>query len=57
MSGVRDRGEGLDANGTHTVTRLPDALFDKLEAAAVGKKPQRTLNPSKSWGLPFDLFE
>ncbi|KAL1753365.1 NADP-dependent oxidoreductase domain-containing protein [Schizophyllum commune] len=39
------------------VTRLPDALFDKLEAAAVGKKPQRTLNPSKGWGLPFDLFE
>ncbi|TRM65675.1 NADP-dependent oxidoreductase domain-containing protein [Schizophyllum amplum] len=39
------------------VTRLPDALFEKLEAAAVGHKPQRTLNPSESWGLPFDLFE
>ena len=47
----------MDADETHIVTRLPDALFDKLEAAAVGKKPQRTLNPSKGWGLPFDLFE
>lgn len=39
------------------ITRLPDALFEKLEAAAVGHKPERTLNPSQRWGLPYDIFD
>ncbi|EKM49621.1 uncharacterized protein PHACADRAFT_154100 [Phanerochaete carnosa HHB-10118-sp] len=36
---------------------LPDDLFDKLEAAATVHPPQRTFNPSKSWGLGFDIFD
>ncbi|KAJ6477162.1 NADP-dependent oxidoreductase domain-containing protein [Mycena vitilis] len=36
---------------------LPTALFDKLETAATSHKPYPRLNPSKSWGLDFDLFD
>jgi len=40
----------------HT-TLLPAALFDKLEKAATSHPPQRITNPSKSWGLDFDIFD
>ncbi|CDO72238.1 hypothetical protein BN946_scf184970.g90 [Trametes cinnabarina] len=39
------------------VVRLPDDLFDKLEKAATSHPPQRVLNPSKNWNLPFDVFD
>ncbi|KAI0671193.1 NADP-dependent oxidoreductase domain-containing protein [Trametes maxima] len=39
------------------VVKLPDDLFTKLEAAAVSHAPQRTLNPTQGWGLPFDVFD
>ncbi|THH03296.1 hypothetical protein EW145_g6370 [Phellinidium pouzarii] len=39
------------------VTALPQDLFEKLEAAAAAHPPQRVVNPSKSWGLNFDVFE
>jgi len=40
-----------------TVVRLPDRLFEKLENAASAHKPERVVNPSKSWGLDFDIFD
>ncbi|KAI5123091.1 hypothetical protein M0805_001447 [Coniferiporia weirii] len=39
------------------VTALPEDLFTELEAAAAAHKPQRVVNPSKSWGLDFDIFD
>lgn len=39
------------------VFSLPQDLFDKLEQAATSHKPQRVVNPSKSWGLDFDIFD
>jgi len=39
----------------YQVTALPDELFEKLEAAANSQTP-RPFNPSKAWGLGFDLF-
>lgn len=39
------------------VTRLPDEHFKKLELAATSHKPERGSNPSKRWGLDFDIFE
>ncbi|KAJ3525138.1 hypothetical protein NM688_g8450 [Phlebia brevispora] len=39
------------------VFKLPDDLFEKLENASVSHPPQRTLNPSKSWNLGFDVFD
>ncbi|KAL0573978.1 hypothetical protein V5O48_007970 [Marasmius crinis-equi] len=38
------------------LTKLPDELFRKLEDAAMSHKPERGLNPSKEWGLDFDIF-
>ena len=38
------------------VTQLPDKAFQKLEKAATSHKPERGLNPSKEWGLDFDVF-
>lgn len=40
---------------THLVTKLPQDLFEKLEKAATSHKPERGLDPSKSWGV--DIFE
>ncbi|KAF9069372.1 NADP-dependent oxidoreductase domain-containing protein [Rhodocollybia butyracea] len=37
--------------------QLPNATFEKIEAAARAHKPERGLNPSKGWGLDFDIFE
>ncbi|KAF8073571.1 NADP-dependent oxidoreductase domain-containing protein [Lyophyllum atratum] len=37
------------------ITKLPDAMFDELEAAAAAHKPERSVDPSKSWGV--DIFE
>ncbi|KIK56940.1 hypothetical protein GYMLUDRAFT_173592 [Collybiopsis luxurians FD-317 M1] len=37
--------------------KLPEEVFDKIEQAARAHKPQRGLNPSKGWGLDFDIFE
>ncbi|KAH8104946.1 Aldo/keto reductase [Phellopilus nigrolimitatus] len=39
------------------VTALPEDLFAELEAAAAAHPPQRAVNPSKSWGLDFDIFD
>ncbi|CAL1701605.1 unnamed protein product [Somion occarium] len=39
------------------VVTLPDDLFDKLEKAATSHPPQRVVNPSKNWGLDFDVFD
>ncbi|KAJ7583505.1 NADP-dependent oxidoreductase domain-containing protein [Mycena floridula] len=39
-----------------TVT-LPPASFKKLEDAANAHPPKRGMNPSKGWGLDFDIFE
>ncbi|KAL5501862.1 hypothetical protein ACEPAH_9123 [Sanghuangporus vaninii] len=39
------------------VAALPDDLFTELEEAAVSHKPLRTMNPSKDWGLDFDVFD
>ncbi|KAJ7166330.1 NADP-dependent oxidoreductase domain-containing protein [Mycena crocata] len=39
------------------VRALPPALFEKLEKAATSHKPYPRLNPSKSWGLDFDIFD
>ncbi|KAL0960495.1 hypothetical protein HGRIS_005533 [Hohenbuehelia grisea] len=39
------------------VAALPQDAFDKLEKAATSHAPQRVVNPSKSWGLDFDVFD
>ncbi|KAJ7480548.1 NADP-dependent oxidoreductase domain-containing protein [Mycena latifolia] len=39
------------------VRSLPSALFEKLEKAATSHKPYPRLNPSKNWGLDFDIFD
>ncbi|KAI0080695.1 hypothetical protein K474DRAFT_1682434 [Panus rudis PR-1116 ss-1] len=39
------------------VVALPDDLFEKLEKAATSHPPQRVVNPSKNWGLDFDIFD
>lgn len=39
------------------ITALPDELFQKLEAAAASHPPRRVVDPSKGWGLGFDVFE
>ncbi|KAJ7119850.1 NADP-dependent oxidoreductase domain-containing protein [Mycena epipterygia] len=39
------------------VHHLPPALFEKLEKAATSHKPHRGLNPSKNWGIDFDIFD
>jgi len=39
------------------VVALPQESFEKLEKAAISHKPHRTANPSKSWGLDFDIFD
>ncbi|KAJ4472984.1 NADP-dependent oxidoreductase domain-containing protein [Lentinula aciculospora] len=39
------------------LSKLPDAAFEKIEMAARAHKPQRGSNPSKNWGLDFDIFE
>ncbi|EEB91625.1 hypothetical protein MPER_09989 [Moniliophthora perniciosa FA553] len=39
------------------VQRGVNELFEKLEKAATSHKPERGSNPSKSWGLDFDIFE
>jgi len=38
------------------IVTLPEEHFDLIERAAVSKPPQRTANPSKEWGLDYDLF-
>ncbi|KAL0064268.1 hypothetical protein AAF712_008853 [Marasmius tenuissimus] len=38
------------------ITKLPDETFQKLEESATSHKPERGLNPSKGWGLDFDIF-
>ncbi|KAF7982128.1 hypothetical protein HWV62_29857 [Athelia sp. TMB] len=39
------------------VTPLPNRLFDRLEQAAAAHEPIRVVNPSKGWGLDFDIFD
>jgi hypothetical protein len=48
---------GLRALIVIPVVSLPQDLFDKLEKAAISHKPHRIGNPSKSWGLDFDIFD
>jgi len=39
------------------IAALPTELFEQLEAAAAAHTPQRVVNPSKGWGLDFDIFD
>jgi diketogulonate reductase-like aldo/keto reductase len=39
------------------VVALPQESFDRLEKAATSHEPQRIMNPSKDWGLDFDIFD
>lgn len=39
------------------VTKLPAAAFAAIEEASVSHPPQRVVNPSKGWGLDFDIFD
>jgi len=38
------------------IVTLPQEHFDLIERAAVSKPPQRVVNPSKGWGLDYDIF-
>lgn len=40
-----------------TVKKLPQETFDAIEAAATAHEPLRVVNPSKGWGLKFDVFD
>lgn len=40
-----------------SVFTLPEDMFDKLEKASVSHKPLRVVNPSKGWGLDYDIFD
>ncbi|OJA16396.1 hypothetical protein AZE42_08838 [Rhizopogon vesiculosus] len=39
------------------VFELPQEDFEKLETAATSHPPQRVVNPSNGWKLPFDVFD
>ncbi|KAJ8461912.1 hypothetical protein ONZ45_g18123 [Pleurotus djamor] len=39
------------------VCALPQQAFERLERAAVAHLPKRVSNPSKRWGLDFDIFD
>jgi hypothetical protein len=39
------------------VFELPQEDFEKLETAANSHPPQRVVNPSNGWKLPFDVFD
>lgn len=41
----------------HVVKKLPQETFDAIEAAATAHEPMRVVNPSKGWGLKFDIFD
>ncbi|KIJ61080.1 hypothetical protein HYDPIDRAFT_97310 [Hydnomerulius pinastri MD-312] len=41
----------------YDVFEIPKEDFEKLEAAATSHKPQRVVNPSAGWKLPFDVFD
>lgn len=40
-----------------SVYALPEDLFNKLEVAAAAHPSVRVGNPSKTWGVGFDIFE
>jgi len=39
------------------VFALPEDLFQMLEKAATSHPPQRIVNPSRTYNLPFDIFD
>ncbi|KAG2127641.1 NADP-dependent oxidoreductase domain-containing protein [Suillus bovinus] len=39
------------------VFELPQEDFERLEKAATSHTPQRVVNPSAGWKLPFDVFD
>jgi len=39
------------------IVPLPIESFKKLEIAATSHKPKRVVNPSKGWGLDWDIFD
>lgn len=39
------------------VFKIPQEDFERLEQAAVSHPPQRVVNPSSGWKLPFDVFD
>jgi len=39
------------------VFEIPQEDIDRLEKAATSHPPQRVVNPSKGWKLPFDVFD
>ncbi|EIW81512.1 hypothetical protein CONPUDRAFT_56239 [Coniophora puteana RWD-64-598 SS2] len=41
----------------YDVYEIPQAQFDKLEKAATAHPPQRVVNPSRGWKLPWDVFD
>lgn len=47
----------VDSRDRCQVFELPREDFDKLETAASKHPPERTSNPSKRWGLSFDVFD
>lgn len=40
----------------YEVVTLPEDLFNELETAATSHPPERVVNPSRAWGLDFDIF-
>ena len=54
MRGVGPTGR---ADRVLAVFELPQDLFDELEAAATAHPPQRVVNPSKGWGLDWDVYD
>ncbi|KIK91961.1 hypothetical protein PAXRUDRAFT_830404 [Paxillus rubicundulus Ve08.2h10] len=41
----------------YKIFEMPQEDFEKLEKAATAHPPQRVVNPSKGWGLSFDVFD
>ncbi|EGN97870.1 hypothetical protein SERLA73DRAFT_55975 [Serpula lacrymans var. lacrymans S7.3] len=39
------------------IFELPQDAFDTIERLAAAHPPKRVVNPSKSWGLNFDIFD
>ena len=54
---VAEHEQPPSTDAHHAVFELPADLFDTLEKAATAHPPQRVVNPSRSWGLGFDVFD
>ena len=56
MSDLRFAGDD-NSDRVYAVTKLPEPLFQKLEAAAASHPPKRVVNPSERLNLGYDLFD